>query len=139
VVYDITRDDSFDHIEDWNKEIENNADKDALVYLIGNMNDKQEERTIDSKVGQNKAEELGYKYFRETSAKTKDGIEELFIRAVRELLVRNKDRLNDFANNDNDEGNESQSIDPNQSDLLSEARQSVHLNRAKNSDKKKKK
>ena len=35
VVYDITKEDSFDHIDDWDQEIENNADKDTLIYLIG--------------------------------------------------------------------------------------------------------
>lgn len=37
VVYDVTKEDTFDHVEDWNYEIENNADKEALVYLIGKI------------------------------------------------------------------------------------------------------
>jgi GTPase SAR1 family protein len=38
-VYDITSQDSFEAAKDWKKEIEQNADRDVLVYLVGNRAD----------------------------------------------------------------------------------------------------
>ena len=37
VVYDVTKEDTFENIEEWENEVENNADKDALLYLIGKV------------------------------------------------------------------------------------------------------
>ena len=39
LVYDITSEDSFQASQEWKKEIENNADRDVLVYLVGNRAD----------------------------------------------------------------------------------------------------
>ena len=39
LVYDITSEDSFQAAQEWKKEIENNADRDVLVYLVGNRAD----------------------------------------------------------------------------------------------------
>lgn len=137
-VYDITKDDTFEHLDDWHREIENNADADTLIYLLGNMKDKEDERQVGKIVGKNKAEELGYKYFMETSAKTKEGIEEVFIRAVKELYFKNKDRLNQFA--EFDDGMDSQSVDQRSEMILSDGRKSsVHLSRATFTQKPKKK
>jgi hypothetical protein len=60
----------------------------------------------------------------------------VFIRGVKELIIRNKDRLGDFAggeeeNNEQNENNESESADPNQSDMLSEYKGSIHLSNKK--------
>jgi hypothetical protein len=55
--------------------------------MLGNMKDKEEDRQVGEKVGKNKSEELGYKYYHETSAKTKEGIEEVFLRAAKQLYI----------------------------------------------------
>ncbi len=48
MVYDITSQDSFESAKEWKKEIENNADREVLVYLIGNRADlgDSEERQV---------------------------------------------------------------------------------------------
>ena len=135
----MSKDETFENIDGWHREIENNADKDTLIYLIGNMKDKEDSRQVGIKTAQNKAEELGYKHFHETSAKTKEGIEEVFTRAVKELYHRNRDRLYEFANNE--DANASQSIDQRSEMIMSDGRKSsVHLSKATFiKDKKKKK
>ena len=37
--YDICSDESFENAREWKKEIENNVDRDVIVYLIGNRAD----------------------------------------------------------------------------------------------------
>jgi hypothetical protein len=39
---------SFENVQDWKKEIENNADRDVLIYLVGNFADlgDTEEREV---------------------------------------------------------------------------------------------
>lgn len=58
VVYDITKEDSFEHIEDWDNEVQNNADEGTIIYLLGNMKDKEDERLIGEEVGLRKAQQL---------------------------------------------------------------------------------
>lgn len=35
----IYRNESFENVREWKKEIENNADRDVIVYLVGNRAD----------------------------------------------------------------------------------------------------
>ncbi len=48
LVYDITSRLSFENVMEWKKEIENNADRDVLIYLVGNFADlgDTEEREV---------------------------------------------------------------------------------------------
>ena len=142
VVYDVTKEDSFEHIDEWNQEIENNADKDTMIYLLGNMKDKDDQRQIKSDIGTQKAADLGYSHFAETSAKTKEGIDEVFIRAAKQIYYSNKNRLSDFAAPADNE--ESTSFAQNSVVLSADGRKSsVHLrgqqfhNKNKNKQKKK--
>ena len=52
-MYDITSQDSFESAKDWKKEIENNADREVLVYLIGNRADlgEGEDRQVTTNEG----------------------------------------------------------------------------------------
>ena len=44
LVYDVTSQESFKNARSWQKEIENNADEDILVYLVGNQADLEDEQ-----------------------------------------------------------------------------------------------
>ena len=48
VVFDITRRESFDDVKVWNTEIQNNAEEDIVIYLIGNMADLEENREVSA-------------------------------------------------------------------------------------------
>lgn len=47
IVFDITSRDSFNHIKDWQKEIENNAEAGIICYLVGNFADQEENRKVE--------------------------------------------------------------------------------------------
>ena len=46
IVFDITNRKSFESVQEWQKEIENNADSDVIKYLVGNFADMEEEREV---------------------------------------------------------------------------------------------
>ena len=78
LVYDITREDSFQEIKNyWMNEIKENASKDIIVGIVANKCDLIE----DEQVNENDARQFAKNYHAEffpTSAKNKDGINELF-------------------------------------------------------------
>ena len=74
LVYDITSQISFENARDWKKEIENNADRDVLVYLVGNRADLEEEREVSTEDGLEMMRELEANHHLETSARTGQNI-----------------------------------------------------------------
>ena len=91
------------------------------------MKDKEDQRKIEFSTGYQKANEFGYNHFCETSAKTKEGIEDVFIRAAKEIYIRNKDRLAEFVQNND----ETESVAQNSMMILSDGRKSsIHLSKA---------
>ena len=69
LVYDITDRDSFDKLNLWLLEIKANLENSAVILLIGNKIDLEEERKISPKEGEDFAKKNGL-FFMETSAKT---------------------------------------------------------------------
>ena len=75
VVFDISDRQSFLNVNKWLKNINENAEKNTVKYLIGNKSDKDSER----KVSKEEAKTLANKYhmeYQETSAKTNVNIKE---------------------------------------------------------------
>ena len=81
VVYDITLKDSFTHTEHWVNETKDLKREDAIFVLVGNKIDLADKRAISEKDAENFASEKGF-IFQEVSAKTGDGIEELFTQKI---------------------------------------------------------
>ena len=84
VVYDITSSESFRRAKLWVKEIQTLGSKGAVIALVGNKIDKEQEREIavaDAKQYAN-ANQL---YFIETSAKMNINVRELFVALARQL------------------------------------------------------
>ena len=78
LIFDLAERSSFDTINDWFEQIENNTNKDTIsIILIGNKVDLEKERAIKKEEGEKMAEEHGIKYF-ETSALNGEGINEVF-------------------------------------------------------------
>jgi Ras-related protein Rab-5C len=79
VVYDVTDRNSFEGAKTWIKELNAHASPDITVALIGNKIDlPHEEHMISSEEGRETAIRLNSLFF-ETSAKTCDNIESIFI------------------------------------------------------------
>ena len=77
VVYDITVKDSFTHTEHWVNETKDLKREDAIFVLIGNKIDLEDKRVVSQKEGEDFATEKGFIFY-EVSAKTGEGIEDLF-------------------------------------------------------------
>ena len=71
-MYDITSEDSFQASQEWKKEIENNADRDVLVYLVGNRADlgDTDQREVTTEQGLEMMRTMELSHHLETSAMT---------------------------------------------------------------------
>lgn len=79
LVYDITRRDTFVHIETWMREVRENGNADMVIMLIGNKADLADtKRRVTYEEGERFAKENGL-IFMETSAKTAHNVEEAFL------------------------------------------------------------
>ena len=78
IVYDITNKDSFNNLNFWLKEINDNNSKKAICCVLSNKTDLYENQVVDSEEGKNFADEKKISFF-ETSAKDYESIENVFI------------------------------------------------------------
>ena len=81
VVYDITKEESFEHIKSWLSDCKELAPNTVLLVLVGNKTDLEEQRVISKERGENLAKENKMLFF-ETSAKLGDGIEQAFQKSI---------------------------------------------------------
>ena len=84
LVYDITDRDSFNHVPMWLKEVEENAEKDCLIMLVGNKMDLTEERSVFVRDGRSFARKNGLAFI-ETSALDSTGVDTAFQRILQEI------------------------------------------------------
>ena len=85
LVYDITDKKSFDKLRGWMNDAKEKIDRDYKMIVVGNKKDCKNQRKVDFDV----LEEFGKKNnvsFMEVSAKTGEGIDNLFICIIEELL-----------------------------------------------------
>jgi len=87
LVYDITKQESFNNITNWMKNIEQHASDNVNKLLVGNKCDMVDKREVDTAAGEALAKENGIKFF-ETSAKTNKGVEEAFFSIARDIMKR---------------------------------------------------
>ena len=85
LVYDITKRDTFDHINKWINEVKNNGSKDIVCMLIGNKKDLEEERQVRYEEGKELADK-NKMLFIETSAKTAENVQECFYLSAEKIL-----------------------------------------------------
>ena len=85
LVYDITKRDTFDHINKWINEVKNNGSKDIVCMLIGNKKDLEEERQVKYEEGKEIADKNNM-LFLETSAKTSENVQECFYLSAEKIL-----------------------------------------------------
>ena len=92
VVYDITKEESFSHIQSWMKDCKELAPSTVLIALIGNKSDLEEQRVITKERGENLARENNMMFF-ETSALNGNGIENAFKKCIEKVdkKIRNGD------------------------------------------------
>lgn len=85
VVYDLTRQDTFDHAQRWVSELRQQVGWDIAIALAGNKCDMEDSHTVvERSVAQSYAEDADLMFF-ETSAKTGVNIEDTFLAIARKL------------------------------------------------------
>lgn len=87
LLYDVTNKTSFDNTRAWLGEINEYAQDDVVIMLIGNKADATVERQVAYEDGERLAREYGVA-FMETSAKTGTNVELAFMAVARELKYR---------------------------------------------------
>ena len=85
LVYDITRHETFEHIDRWLNEIKVNGSKDICCILIGNKKDLEEQRQVKYEEGEKLAKNNNL-LFLETSAKSAENVQEAFMQTAEKIL-----------------------------------------------------
>ncbi|EPQ60125.1 GTP-binding protein RAB5 [Gloeophyllum trabeum ATCC 11539] len=84
VVYDITQSTSLDKAKTWIRELQRQADPNIVIALCGNKTDLAARRQVSQEEAQKYAEEEGLMWG-ETSAKTGEGVSEIFTAIAKKL------------------------------------------------------
>ena len=78
LVFDVTRRETFAHLERWLQETKQFASQQICITLVGNKADLNKKRAISREEAEKFAEQFDLIYI-ETSAKTADGVDEAFL------------------------------------------------------------
>ena len=87
LTYDITREETFNSLSEWHKEIKAHAAENVLVYLIGNKSELESQREVTFARALEYAKANGINKCFETSAKTGLSVEEVFSCAGKNLYT----------------------------------------------------
>ena len=86
IVYAIDSQNSFENVEDWIDEIKSQTNPNIKIFLIGNKKDLENQRCVDKNIAEQIVKEHNLDFFMETSAKTGENTQKLFIIAAKILL-----------------------------------------------------
>ena len=85
-VYDVTSPGTLEALSDWVKLFRDVAGEDQLIFVVGNKIDLVDDRKVSRESARQRAESLGVRETREVSAKTGEGVEDLFTDLARKLI-----------------------------------------------------
>jgi Ras-related protein Rab-1A len=85
MVYDVTSTESFEHVNDWLKEVNRYAAEGTVKLLVGNKSDRTADKVVAEEQAKEFADELGIAFL-ETSAKSAKNVEEAFLTMAGELI-----------------------------------------------------
>ena len=85
-VYDVTNQESFDHVQDWLAEVEKYASPGTAKLLVGNKSDRAD-KAVATDVGESYAANLDIPFL-ETSAKTSENVEAAFLAMTAQLMKK---------------------------------------------------
>jgi small GTP-binding protein len=87
VAYSVTDLDSFEAIDSWIVSLRDNGGPNVVIFVVGNKCDNEEGRVVETARGEGKATNLKAEFY-EVSAKTGDGIEDLFMDICKVYIER---------------------------------------------------
>jgi Ras-related protein Rab-1A len=85
MVYDVTNQDSFEHVEEWLSEVDRYANENTAKLLIGNKADLLEQKQVSEETARRFSEKLNIPFL-ETSAKTSTNVDAAFLTMAKELI-----------------------------------------------------
>jgi GTPase SAR1 family protein len=80
-------------MDSWFREVKAQSEPDALIFLVGNQCDRESEREVSREKAEKFKKERGIDYFIETSAKTNENVEKLFMMAGKMLFKKYQKRI----------------------------------------------
>ena len=92
LVYDITRKNTFNNIDNWLKELISINSNKISISLIGNKNDLSLLRQISKERAQEKANKYGMKFY-ETSALDSSNIKQAFEDLIKDIYIKTKNNF----------------------------------------------
>lgn len=104
IVYDITNRESFEDITRWSDYVRTERGDNVILVLVGNKSDL-EHRVVTQEEAENKAKELNFNIFMETSSKNGYGVKNLFKKVAKLLPTGDASKDGDSENNGNSNGN----------------------------------
>ncbi|XP_001631360.2 ras-related protein Rab-10 isoform X1 [Nematostella vectensis] len=87
LVYDVTNAKTFDSVQMWIKNINENSDDDVVVVLVGNECHKQNKREVTTEQGEEFAAEHNLR-FKEVSCKKNINVKEVFHEMAEEIILK---------------------------------------------------
>ena len=111
ILYSVTNRNTFQHIDTWIKELNQNSTQNIKIILVGNKSDLEKERKVSYEEGERLKNKHNIDYFIETSAKTGNNATNVLIEAAKILykeyiLIKDKE-----VTNIKEEKNESKILD----------------------------
>ena len=97
VVYDICRKKSFESIDRWIDDFKSKANEDAVILLIGNKSDLNEQREVGIEEAASIAQKKNLA-FMETSAKDNNNVEKAFLTLFEKIMKKYKEKNSDIIN-----------------------------------------
>ena len=116
IVYSIDNEQSFYNLESWVDEIKSQTHPDLKIFLIGNKADLEDQRVVQKSTAEELAKEHNFHLFLETSAKSGQNAQLVFVKAA-EILLENYKNYTDFGRNSNISDNPSISISNDNNDI----------------------
>jgi len=94
LVYDVTRRETFDHVPNWLREIKEYTESEKVeVMVIGNKTDLGHLRKVGYEEGKEFAEQNGLTFV-ETSAKTAENVDRVFLETAKKILINRESKSN---------------------------------------------
>jgi len=87
MVYDITKEGTFESMEKWHNKLVETADANIVMMVCGNKSDLIDERAVTSEQGEEFAEEKEI-LFLETSALENHNVEDAFMEVVKAICEK---------------------------------------------------
>jgi Rab family protein len=101
VVYDVTKEKTFDNVIRWVEELKYHAEPDIVIVLVGNKVDLVERNPSLRKVSKEYARKLADEYqmlFEETSAITSENVNDVFEKLLQEIIQnKSQERTKDMS------------------------------------------